>query len=415
MLRLSTPTLASGFGSLAVILVAGAAVAQETKLDTIPSDLKLVGEPVFARDGTRVAYAATAGGKSHVVIDGARSPGSTFADSPVFSADGKHTVYRAGKSVSRSAEKWWIVVDGKKKQTHDWVGPPSITADGSKVAYWAAKGVKVSPAGPYEGGRYFVVFGKKKGPMVQDGDALKPPVLSPDGGRVGYTARDGRNWYVVIGKKPSRQYPLVGSPGFSPDGKRYSYPVFDNARWFLVDHRNKEGKRFDYVGTPVYGPRGKKVAHAAKDGGKWIVVVNGKRRAGEYDGVGTPVFSPDGKRVAFRANRGGTSPLGRMPGMPSAMPGMDQQIEGGKWLVVAGKKTGKEPEYDRVGDPVWRPDGKAVAYPARKDGKWVMVIGNTEGPAHDHVGPPVFSADGTTVGYGVRDDRDLKWVVSRLK
>ena len=386
---------------------------QITRLDTIPSAFQLEGEPVFSPDGKRVAYAARTGGGQCVVVDGQAGPRTTYADSPVFSADSRHVAYRAGTRGSASKESWWIVLDGKKLTTHDWVGPPAITADGKRVAYWAGKDVKVGSRGTYEGGRYFVVLGDESGPSFEDGDTLIPPVLSADGQQVGYTARNGRDWYTLAGKHQSQSYPLVGRPGFGSRGKRFAYPVFQNARWFLVDPKKKQGDTYDFVGPPVFGPGGRKLAHAAKDSGVWFVVVNGRRQPGEYDGVGRPVISPDGHLIAYRANRDGTIPGQGLPGRPT-LPGTTRQIQGGKWFVVVG--TREEEEYDQVGDPVFSPDGRSIAYPARStEGQWMLVLDGQAGPAFDHVGRPVFTRDSTRMGHGAQDGRDLLWVSVRVK
>lgn len=383
--------------------------AAPAPLHTIPSDLKLLGDPIFTADGKRFAYMAQGEGKSWVVIDGERGEGTLFRDSPVFSADGKHVAFRAGKRVSATAEKWWIVLDGRKLGTHDWVGPPAITADGAKAAYWAGKGVKLSAAGPYEGGSYSVVFGKKKGASYPEGAAFERPVISPDGKQVAYAARDSRYWLVVVGKKTSRKYGLVGRPGFGPRGRRYAYPVFDNARWFLVDHKNKEGKQFDFVSTPVFAPKGKKIAARVKASGKWFVVLNGKTLGDGFDSIGEPLFSPDGKQVAYRANRGGELDFEPLPGMPGPPPGTETLVKGGKWLVVVGSTVVSE-EHEKVGDPVFSPDAKSIAFPAFDGKAWRIVVDHKSSEAHEWVSRPVYAPDGKSVGYGARNGKQLRWL-----
>ena len=95
-----------------------------------------------------------------------------------------------------------------------------------------------------------------------------------------------------------------------------------------------------------------------------------------YDDImkGTPVFSPDGKRVAYSARKGG------------------------RWFVVVDGQAG--PEYDGImaGTPVFSPDGKRLAYVPEKGGKWLVVVDGQEGPTYDMTGHLAFSRKTRVVG-----------------
>ena len=103
--------------------------------------------------------------------------------------------------------------------------------------------------------------------------------------------------------------------------------------------------------------------------------------------MGTPVFSADGKRVAYVARK-------------------DE-----KWLVVLDGRPG--PEYDEImeGLPVFSPDGKRVAYAAMKDEKWLLVLDGRAEPGVRRImaGTPVFSPDGKRAR--LRRQERGKWFV----
>jgi hypothetical protein len=91
---------------------------------------------------------------------------------------------------------------------------------------------------------------------------------------------------------------------------------------------------------------------------------------------------------------------------------------GEQHYVVVGGKEG--PPFDRVVTPSFSPDGRAVVYRARKDGKRFVVVADLDGKtirqhaAYEQVFPVRFTADGKSVAYGVKDGRRLAWKVEPL-
>jgi hypothetical protein len=74
-----------------------------------------------------------------------------------------------------------------------------------------------------------------------------------------------------------------------------------------------------------------------------------------------------------------------------------------KWSLIVDGEGG--PEYDDVDRVFFSPDGKHVAYQAKKGLKWVMVSESWEGPEHDEIigKASPFRADGTIEYLVVKD------------
>jgi roadblock/LC7 domain-containing protein len=141
----------------------------------------------------------------------------------------------------------------------------------------------------------------------------------------------------------------------------------------------KLGRIPDFVSKPVFEKHGWRLAAVIKgDGGGERVWVDGQVGP-EYDGIGgsSLLFSPDGKRVAYAARKGQ------------------------KRFVVVDGQVGAE--CDGIGESnlLFSPDGKRVAYAARKGQKQCVVVDGQAGPEYDGIGERtlLFSPDGKRVAY----------------
>jgi rRNA maturation protein Nop10 len=136
------------------------------------------------------------------------------------------------------------------------------------------------------------------------------------------------------------------------------------------------------------------IAWAERRGAKWAVVIDGRAEP-EYDEIRYINFSPDGKHVAYGAKR--------------------NQWFGNKWFVVVDGQPG--PEHDGIGCINFSPDGKHVAYRASNNkwlvNKWFVVVDGQAGPEYNGIGGIIFSPDGKHVAYRARRNRWLvnKWFV----
>ncbi len=395
-----------------------------------------VEHPCFSPDGRRFIYKAREDGKEFVIIDGKKGEKFDRVDVPIFSPDGRRIAYIAGKDFLWIKKCMWVV-DGEKGKKFDMLGLILFSWDGKKFVYHARKGRKeyivvngnkvekfdrviccltLSPDGKRlayfttgKDGKQFVVIDGKKGEKFDGVDFI---TFSPDGKRIAYRAREGDKHFMVIDGKKGEVFDEVGRPIFSPDGKRIAYvagevvggskvdkesgpgmggaplgmgiPMMgpgmmggreERRKYFMVID-GKKGEKFDEVGKPVFSPDGKRIAYRVREGDKWFIIVDGKKGE-KFDKVGDPVFSPDGRRIAYVAWESGKGLryntigvlVGSMSGVPK--PGMER----GKYFVVIDGNKKKIEAFDWVGRPVFSPDGKKVAFGARKGRElWWKVI-----------------------------------------
>ena len=71
-----------------------------------------------------------------------------------------------------------------------------------------------------------------------------------------------------------------------------------------------------------------------------------------------------------------------------------------KWFVVVYGEKGKK--YDSIGGLMFSPDGKRVAYAAKVGDKISVVIDGKEGRLYDHIDGFTFSPDSKRVAYAAR-------------
>jgi len=194
--------------------------------------------------------------------------------------------------------------------------------------------------------------------------------LSPGGKRLArqiYDFKD-KKWCVIIDGQAGPWYDSARTPIFSADSKHFAYCAKQDQKHLLVIDGKVKSEYDDLeidTSTLEFSP-GERLFCVAKKGLKRCVVVDGQVGP-EYDSLlpDKPFFSPDGKRFAYTAHRGQ------------------------KRVVVVDGESG--PEYDDIGmgppllapgrpavmgyrSPIFSPDSKHVAYIARKDQKWFVVV-----------------------------------------
>jgi roadblock/LC7 domain-containing protein len=164
----------------------------------------------------------------------------------------------------------------------------------------------------------------------------------------------------------------------SPDGQRVAFALFDSGTTMITVNGVVAG-RFRGLCREDLG--------FSPDGGSWaasiqtdrgaFVVVNGVAQE-EFFAVTGVKFSPDGKRIAYAAKKDG------------------------KWIVVDNGVHG--PPFDQVnkGHPDFSPTG-VLYYAVVNNGRQFVVINGIAGPEFETVAPDTirFSLDGKHVAYAV--------------
>ena len=195
------------------------------------------------------------------------------------------------------------------------------------------------------------------------------------------------------------------------------YAALDGKRWrAVIDGVPGPGHDAVDSATVTFSPDGRRVGYVAEDGGCARAVVDAVEGACAARIVGLALADAASRDVRVEAEAAdgtvarvfvGTSPVGELPSAQDLAvdPGVEHwavrsRVPAGCRLVVDGRAQEVFDEIDRV---AWAPDGREVAYAARRGGAWRVVTGERSGEAYAEVEAPVFAAHGTRVGYVARD------------
>jgi len=302
-------------------------------------DRIISGSQLFSRDGQRLAYAAERGGSSLVVVDGhiqlrGLGPVASTRDDGIpggsshllFAPDRRQLVY--GVHTRRGMA---VVVDEKLRESYDWISPDSLvfSADGSHLAYIAGRGafsfvIRDGAAGTeyeaiasdsvsFSADGEHLAYAAKQGPRwhivvddtsVAEGDTVMEgtPVLSPEGLRIAYVVMKDGAWSVVVDDVAGPGYDAIGggSLTFSPDGKHLAYTAMTGSRWAAVID-GQRGPWYDAIAQIAFSPDSKSWAYSAAANGKWSVVWDGRSGPAGFVGIGDIRFSPNSQHLAYAA------------------------------------------------------------------------------------------------------------------
>jgi hypothetical protein len=314
-----------------------------------------------------VAYVGTNGFDAQVVFDGVpeiAKGGSTL----IFSRDGKHHAYIAGKAGSGNHA---VVFDGKP-------GPQ----------FESIENLQFSP----DGHVFYQTFSESSGWRLVRDEALVPPV---DGYRVSrvYFSQDGqRTVYLGEKRRDGRDMAFIFDDKAVPfKSSNFLYFASPDARRLVYETRSPEGRQLVVDGTPgpvvadynneslKFTADSRRFAYIAHDANyRQSVVVDGQ--VGPlYFAVekGHPFFDPTGNHYAYAARTGSS-----------------------EWVVVLDGVPG--PTLKNVDLPYlhFGPDGRLV-YIAEIGSEQAVVINTTPGPLFSQIQPGslTFSPDGEHYTY----------------
>ena len=263
---------------------------KETLLADFPADPAIRDTAVLSPSAAHVAYLATAGGQSVVVLDDKKQKPYDKVAALTFSDDGR-LAYVASKG-----GKWLMVVADQEQGPYEKVGPPVFSPDGKRLAYVAMLADQK---------RAVVIDGKPGTAFDEIFDGLL--VHSPDSQRLAYGGRKGKEWFVVIDGKESGPFEYLGSATgilFSKDSRHIAFAALEKGKFrLMLDGKPREP--FENLAEAALSADGSHWAVAAFQEGKWRVIVDGKPQAA-YDEIneGSLQFSPDGGHVAYGARDG---------------------------------------------------------------------------------------------------------------
>ena len=363
-------------------------------------------EACSTSDGFRVAWLQQDGPGYSVVVDGQPGPQHECVSSFTFSPDGQRTAYVAGDGIPHQPDgypgerdvavpeqegRWCVVVDDQAGPEYDRVSDGSVcfSPDSKRVGYLARMGDK-----------WFAVIDGVPGPAYDqirgwrrhiDLDSATEYIgcFSRDSKRVAYARRIGDKWSIVIDGQPGPAHDQVASVIFSADGESWAYIAWNETTGrSCVVLDGESGPEYKAVFSEgLMITDDKQLSYAAMRGSKFLVVTNGQVGP-EYDRIYEVDFSPNGKRTAYSAQKDG------------------------KLLLVADNKV--EPGHEGFGEFVFSPNSQRLAYLIHKGEKSSVMVDNEPGRFHDGVGDITFSPDSSTVAY-VAQKRKRRLVVEGLR
>jgi len=237
----------------------------------------------FSADGKHLGCIESVKDGFRSVVDGV--PGAVF---PLFprlwlSSDGSKRLARVGLG-----KGWAVALNDRLGAEYDEVGPPVFNASAGTVAYAARRGEKscvvVGTAesefcdfvyrisvGAKAGVAYALLDGKSC-VLVHNGkeirrDASRPNHLciSPDGQTIAYSEQHDGKVRIVADGEPGESFSFVDGLMFAPDGKTPVYTAQEGSEGYVVIGRRRYGPMTPYT-VPVFNDAGDAVAVVARIG-----------------------------------------------------------------------------------------------------------------------------------------------------
>jgi len=325
-----------------------------------------------------------------------------------FSPDGRKVAYVAYTNLGQD----FLIINNSVVKSYDFVDKPVFSPNSREIAY------KACDTGVVE--KCFMVRNDEE---IRRYDNVFSPVFSPDSKRLAFFAQKEDKIFPVVNDEKGQFYdwewwhfgfysydiPFISpSVVFSPDNQKTAYGVTEMkaeerefpTKGFIVIDGQKQEKQHEVVLWPVFSPDSKKLAYIAMEnlsfghrsgltGGDWFVVLNGEEGKvyDWWEGIESPVFSPDSRQLAYVARKEE------------------------KFFIVVNDEEEYQ-DYEMISSPVFSPDSRQLAFKASRGNKEFVVINGKEGQEYDKIyGKMQFSPDGQYIAYGSKIGDELRWIV----
>lgn len=299
----------------------------------------------FSPDASKVAYTVKNGNQSSVYINDQAGPWYDEVSNIGWTSDSKHFHYTAEKN-----NKWLVVIDNKEMpERFDSIGAIRFSQTDSSV--YALENLTLSD---YQYTSY-VYFNGHKSQVYNNDDPTSIEsslIISPDNSYVAYYA-------CMEGSGLTCTYITQDI-----NGNTKSDTVYQD---FDPTSRSNNFNPFGH--GIVFSPNGKINVHISNLLISSFIVINNNHILvpgdAQYKYVFEPTFSSDGQGMAYTVEACNQKAYGSCAGAD------------GKFSYVVYNNSEQKNYQDTV-SLVFSPDGKSLAYWAKKDGKWVIVVNEKE-------------------------------------
>ncbi len=393
--------------------------------------------PCISPDGTRSAYAESAGGKYVMVIDGKRSPdryrnitapygayfyaygvldGHAGPESMFFSPDSTRCVYvgmgAAQRGTALSPVGYFVVIDDTTMGPYPNVSTPVFAPRGNDCAFIAGRKLgedQARPSGRNPAYAGCVVRGTKAG--TRYGIIAQRLVFSPDGNHLAYVVWKDDGMCCVIRDGTEIPMPDAGidvqSLTFSPDSRHLLYKAHSRSggACFFIDGVQSElyqqiesmAVTSQWQVTPGNDAH-RQMVHA---GNERLVVAGAPATGNSWI-----TFSPDGRHIAYWVSKRSrefrpivdsfegvvSEELGWIVFSPDSTRALYSVKRDGEWFVVhqvhhddTWKVVRQSEGYRTVSQPVFSSDGRHDAYQATSGSRYTVVTDGVPGRLHQRI------------------------------
>jgi len=198
----------------------------------------------------------------------------------------------------------------------------------------------------------------------------------------------GARWQIIVDGQKGKGYLKIldGSLTLSPNNARLAYVALDEDGWHAIVS-GIPGPAAEKVSAPIFSQDSRHITYIASTKRKCWINRDGKPGMAFSDIIEASLtFSSSSDHLAYVAR--------------------DED----KYVMVLDGRLG--PRYDLIGPPVFSPDGAHLAYAARQGKRWLVVNDGKPGPLLDYAWGPVFSTDGLRLAYIARTGRKASVMVN---